>query len=207
MSKVWARQGAEYINQMNRGFGALLGIATGMLADRQLADAEVRFLHDWLENNSAISTAWPGDVIHARIKNVLADGHVTEDERSHLVGSLQQLIGGTIEKLAAATHVTQLLPYETPAMSFAGSSFCLTGEFVFAPRNVCEQTIIRHGGTVKSSVSKKVQFLLVGGLGSDEWKHGSFGTKIERVMELRRDGVPIAIVHEDHWANCLPRDG
>lgn len=207
MSNIWSRQGAEYINQMNRGLGALLGIATGMLADKQLADAEIRFLHDWLDNNSAISTAWPGDVIHARIKSVLADGRVTEDERSHLVDSLQQLIGGTIEEIAATTHVTQLLPYETPAMSFPGSSFCLTGDFVFAPRSVCEQTIVRHGGTVKSSVSKKIQFLLVGGLGSDEWKHGSFGTKIERAMELKRGGALIAIVHEDHWVSCLPRDG
>lgn len=205
MSNIWARQGAEYVNQMNRGLGALLGIATGMLCDKQLADAEVRFLRDWLEGNSAISTAWPGDVIHARVKDVLADGVVTEEERTHLVRSLEQLIGGTIEELAATTHVTQLLPYETPDVSFPGSSFCLTGDFVLAPRKVCEEMIARHGGVVKSSVSKKIQFLLVGGLGSGEWKHGSFGTKIEKAMELKRDGALIAIVHEDHWAHCLPR--
>src|SRR5690606_3953100 len=101
MSNIWSRQGAEYINQMNRGLGALLGIATGMLSDKQLADAEVHFLKDWLENNSAISTAWPGDVVYDRVKAVLADGIVTEEERSHLVRSLQQLVGGTIEELAA----------------------------------------------------------------------------------------------------------
>lgn len=207
MSNIWSRHGAEYINQMNRGLGALLGIATGLLADKQLTDAEVSFLHDWLSNNSAIATAWPGDVIHAHIKTVLSDGVVTEEERAHLVSSLQKLIGGTIEELADTTHVTQLLPYETPVMPLPGSTFCLTGDFVFAPRSVCEKTIARHGGIVKSSVSKKVQFLLVGGLGSDEWKHGSFGTKIERAMELKRDSVLIAIVHEDHWVSCMPRDG
>ena len=130
MSNIWSRHGAEYINQMNRGLGALLGIATGLLADKQLTDAEVSFLHDWLNNNSAIGTAWPGDVIHAQIKDVLSDGVVTEEERAHLVSSLQKLIGGTIEELADTTHVTQLLPFETPVMSLPGSTFCLTSSFV-----------------------------------------------------------------------------
>jgi hypothetical protein len=89
---------------MNRSLGALLGIATGILADRQLADAEIRFLHDWLDNNSAIATAWPGDVIHSKVKAVLADGVITDDERTHLVESLRQLIGGTLSELASSTH-------------------------------------------------------------------------------------------------------
>ena len=204
MSNFFSRQGAEYINDMNRSLGALLGIATGILADKQLADAEVRFLHDWLNNNSAIATAWPGDVIHSKIKTVLADGIITDEERIHLVETLKQLIGGTLAELSASTHVTQLLPFETPSITFSGCNFCLTGEFVFAPRTVCENAVEQHGGSIKS-VSKKLHYLIVGGLGSSEWKHGSFGTKIERAMELKRNGALIAIIHEDHWASQLPR--
>ncbi len=204
MSNFFARREAAYINDMNRGLGALLGIATGVLADRQLADAEVEFLDLWLNNNSAIATDWPGDVIHARVKSVLADGRITEDERVHLVKSLQQLIGGTLDKLATSTHVTQLLPYQQVVISYPNTTFCLTGDFVFGPRSVCAQTISDLGSIVKSSVSKKVQYLVVGGLGSPEWKHGSFGTKIEKAMELKNDGATIAIVHEDYWANGLP---
>ncbi|WEN15444.1 hypothetical protein PY254_01850 [Rhodanobacter sp. AS-Z3] len=205
MSNFFARQGGAYINEVNRGLGALLGIATGVLADGQLSDAEIRFLDDWLKNNSAIATTWPGDVIHARIKSVLADGRISEDERAHLVTSLQQLVGGTLAELAASTHVTQLLPYEEPAISYPNSTFCLTGDFVFGPRNICAQTISGLGSIVKSGVSKRIQYLIVGGLGSDEWKHGSFGTKVEKAMELKNSGACIAIVHEDYWANCLPR--
>ena len=192
---------------MNRSLGALLGIATGVLADRQLADTEISFLNDWLDNNYAIATAWPGDVIHARIREVLADGQITTEERLHLIDSLQQLVGGTISELASSTHVTQMLPYETPKITFQDTKFCLTGDFVFAPRKICEQVIARHGGVIKSNASKQLNYLVVGGLGSSEWKHGSFGTKIERVMELKSEGAPISIIHEDHWANSLPRDG
>ena len=203
MSDFFARRGATYINEMNRSLGALLGIATGVLADKTLVDGEIRFLKDWLHNNSAFATAWPGDVIYQKVEDVLADGIITESERAHLVQALQQLIGGTLSDLAESKHVTQMIPFETPTMIFSGAFFCLTGDFVFAPRRVCEETISSRGGSINSLVSKKLNYLIVGGLGSEEWKHGSFGTKIEQAINFKRAGASIALVHEDHWANSL----
>lgn len=203
MDNFFARRGAAYINEMNQCLGALLGIASGLLADRELKDSEIRFLKAWLDNHSAIATTWPGDVVHSRVSAVLADGRVTTDERNHLVETLQRLVGGTLEELAASTHVTQLLPYETPPLQYPSATFCLTGDFVFAPRGACEKEILARGGLVKSSVSRKLRYLVVGGLGSPEWKHGSFGTKIEKAMELKKEGAPIFLVHEDHWAGSL----
>lgn len=203
MSQFFSRQAVAYTNELNRSLAGLLGIATGLLADRELRDAEIHFLRDWLHQNSAIATAWPGDVVYARVSEVLSDGKVTEEERTHLVQTLQQLVGGTLGQLAAATHTTQMLAYETVPVEFVEATFCLTGDFAFAPRSRCEQEIVSRGGVVKSSVSKKLRYLVVGGLGSPEWKHGSFGTKIERAMELKREGAVIVFVHEDHWAKCL----
>lgn len=203
MFSALGRESAARINELNRSLGGLLGIATGLLADEQLADVEIQFLNDWLKANDAVVSTWPGDVIYNRVKEVLADGVITEDERAHLVETLRQLVGGTLSQLAESTHVTQLLPCETPTITFAGSSFCLTGDFVFAPKAKCEEQIEKRGGEVKSSISKKLTYLVVGGLGSKEWKHGSFGTKIEKAMELKKAGAPICIVHEDHWAKAL----
>lgn len=203
MTAFFTRQGAAYINEMNQSLGALLGIASGLLADRELKDSEIGFLKEWLDTHSAIATAWPGDVIYARVKDALADGQITAQERDHLVQTLQQLVGGTLKELAASNHVTQLLPYETPTLEYATATFCLTGDFVFAPRTACEQEIATRGGIIKSGVSKKLRYLIVGGLGSPEWKHGSFGTKIEKAMELRKEGAAILLIHEDHWACSL----
>lgn len=203
MTNFFARQGAAYINEMNRSLAALLGIATGILADRQIADAEIRFLNDWLDSNSAIATSWPGDVIHSRVREILSDGMITAAEREHLMETLQQLIGGTLEELASTMHVTKLAFDEVQHVRFQGEHFCLTGEFVFAPRDICAREIETRGGLVKGSVSKKLGYLVIGGLGSPEWKHGSFGTKIERAMQLKREGAAIRIVHEDQWARSL----
>ena len=203
MTNFFARQGAAYANQMKRSLGALVGIAQGLLSDQHLSDQEIRFLNDWLTTNDAIAASWPGDVIHARIRTALADGVVTEAERTHLIDTLQQLIGGALDDLAASTHVTGLAFDDVPGVEFEGARFCLTGEFVYAPREVCATAISKRGGIVGDSVTKKLRYLVVGGLGSDEWKHGSFGTKIEKAILYKRSGLPILIVHEDRWASSL----
>jgi NAD-dependent DNA ligase len=203
MSNFFARQGVAYRNDMNRSLAALLGIAQGIICDGQIANQEIHFLNSWLKENDAISSAWPGDVIHSRVREILADGVITEEERAHLMKTLQQLIGGTLDQLAESTHVTSLALDEIDRVEFRESKFCLTGDFVYAPRKVCECAISDRGGIVSGSVTKKLTYLVVGGLGSQEWKHGSFGTKIEKAMEYKKEGLPILIVHEDRWAASL----
>jgi NAD-dependent DNA ligase len=193
----------SYVNETKQSLGALIGIASGLLADRTLSDAEIRFLHDWLDAHDEARFGWPGDIIHQRVEAVLADGVITEGERAYLVDTLQQLVGGSPETVTQATHVTELAFDDIGPIVFEGCTFCLTGNFVYAPRNVCEAEVTKRGGIVKAGVSKKVRYVVVGSLGSPEWKHGSFGTKIEKAMDLRRQGTPIAVVKEAHWASAL----
>lgn len=203
MTNFFTRQAAAYRNDLQRSLGALLGITQGLLADRHLSDQEIQFLDDWLSSNDVISTTWPGDVVYTRVKAALADGVISEAERTHLADTLQKLLGGTLDDLAESKHVTSLPIDEVPHIEFSGSLFCLTGDFVFGPRGACEASIEARGGVVSRSVTKKLRYLVIGGLGSAEWKHGSFGTKLEKAMNYKRDGVSILIVHEDQWASSL----
>lgn len=203
MANDFGRRAKAYENEYRQSFSQLLGIATGLLADRHLHDSEVSFLNEWLQNHQELALTWPGDVVHSRIKHVLADGLITDDERAHLVTTLQELIGGRLEELAASTHVSQLALDDVKAVTFPGFAFCLTGDFVYAPRSVCEREIEARGGVVGKGVTKSLHYLVVGGLGSPEWKHGSFGTKIEKAIHYKKSGVPLFIIHEDAWASCL----
>lgn len=200
MTNSFVRYAVATKNDMRRSAGVLLGIAQGLLSDGQLNNEEIRFLKSWLEQNEALATSWPGDVLYARVKSVLEDGQVTEDERNYLVDTLQQLIGGTSEDLADATHVTELALDRSAVITIPEATFCLTGNFVYAPRSQCEDVIVKLGGQVSNSVTKKVSYVVVGGLGSPEWKNGSYGTKIEKAIEYKRMGLPLSIVHEDQWS-------
>jgi NAD-dependent DNA ligase len=199
----YARYHVAVANELKGSCAVLLGIAQGLLSDGQLQDSEIQFLRDWLTANEAMSASWPGDVLLAQVEEVLRDGCITEAEREHLISTLQELVGGRLENLADSPLVTQLAMDEGEDIRFDGRLFCLTGDFVFGPRSTCEEAIVRRGGEVKSGISKKIDFVVVGGLGSKEWKHGGFGTKVERAVELQREGAKLRIVHEDAWAEAL----
>jgi NAD-dependent DNA ligase len=197
------RQGARYKNEFIQSAQSLVGIVTGLLADQRINDQEIQFLQGWLDAHGEVACAWPGDILHQRVKAALSDGIITEIERAHIVETLQLLIGGSEETAARANHVTELGFDDSQAIVFAGFAFCLTGDFVYAPREACEGEIIKRGGLVKSGVSKKVRYVVVGSLGSPEWKHGSYGTKIEKAMQLKQAGAQLAVVKEDVWAAAL----
>lgn len=205
MSNFFARQAGGYKNDLNRSLGALLGIAQGLICDGSLVDQEIHFLRDWLTKNDAIATTWPGDIIYARVSAALADGVITQEERDYLTQTLQQLIGGLLENLADASHVTDLAVDREAVVLIPQSTFCLTGDFVYGSRAHCESIISSRGGAVLGSVTKKLMYLVIGTLGSKEWKHGSFGTKVEKAIEYKRNGVPLLIIHEDQWTAALSR--
>lgn len=202
MANSYGRYIAGDLNDLSRALGALIGIAQGLICDGRLNDEEIEFLNRWLRENTAISSTWPGDVIHARLRDVLADGVATDSERQYLIGTLQELVGGTSQSLAAPQHVTELAFDEVDHVNFEQQNFCLTGEFIYGPRDVCEATIQSRGGVV-TSVTRKLRYLVVGMRGSKEWKHGSFGTKFEKAMQYKRGGCPILIVRENQWAASL----
>jgi NAD-dependent DNA ligase len=198
----YARIIAGDYNRLVQGCGSLLGIASGLLADNELNNAEILFLRRWLAEHETISTQWPGDVLYARVLSVLEDGVITEVERSHLVETLQKICGGSLEAEDDAP-VNQLAFDDAPAISFPGSTFCVTGDFVYGPRERVWAEITCRGGIIQKGVTKKLQFLVVGLQGSEEWKHGSFGAKMVKAVEYRRAGIPICIVREDLWSSAL----
>ena len=203
MSNLFARMGAAKKNELARSLGALIGIAQGLLCDQDLNDKEILFLNQWLQEHEAVSKVWPADIVTARVKEVLRDGVITVDERNHLVETLSELVGSRDDELAAPTHVTDLAFDLVANLSFEGFRFCLTGDFIYAPRRNCEELIEVRGGIVGNSVTKKLNYLVVGERGSSEWKHGSFGTKIERAIELKQSGLPIMIVRENVWTAAI----
>ena len=179
--------------------GELLGIARGLMADRELSDAEIHFLNEWLQQRYWVASSFPGNVIHERIREVLEDGIVTEEERSHLVDTLSMLIEDRLEDLAEQVDLTELWFDEVGLIQFDKARFCLTGNFVYGPLTLCRTAIEQRGGIVIPSVNDQAQFLVVGALGVDEWREGGLGAEIEAAMRLRATGGSVKIIPEDCW--------
>ena len=80
--------------------------------------------------------------------------------------------------------------------------FSLTGEFLTGLRaDIIEKTEMA-GGNYTKNVVLKTNYLIVGYLGSESWCHGSFGSKIERAIELKSE-TDIKIIDVESWLVAL----
>lgn len=91
---------------------------------------------------------------------------------------------------------------------FEGKRFVLTGLFIHAPRKTVSEFITSHGGIITKTVSGKTDYLVVGSKPEAAWKHGNYGTKIEKTLALLDGDFPnIHIVREslitDYINSCL----
>jgi NAD-dependent DNA ligase len=191
---------------LRKSLEELRGIAKGLMADQELSDGEIYYLSQWLESHYSVTSAFPGNVIHDRIKEVLADGVIDEAERSHLVDTLNMLIEDRLDELTDQVDLTELWFDEVGLIEFDNTKFCLTGNFVYGPREVCQTAIEDRGGIVSQSVDTAAEFLVIGGLGVDEWRSGGLGVEIETAMRLRGTGTPLKIIAEGSWVTQLDRE-
>jgi NAD-dependent DNA ligase len=181
----------------------LIGICRGVIADGVVDEREAIFIGQWIENHRDIADRWPVNVLYARLTEMLKDGILTKQEQADLLETLTEITGE--DSLIGEGDRSTTLPLNRPEpdVEFEGKIFCLTGRFVFGSNIECEETIVELGGIVDSSPGKDIDYLVIGELCSPDWAHTTFGRDIEKAIELREGGAPIAIISEEHWVNSL----
>lgn len=206
MEESHARLVATESLVLRRSCEALLGVSTGLLADGDLNDDEIAFLNSWLEDNQEIATTWPGKVVYARVRDVLADGVITEQERDHLRQTLEDLIRGTLEDTEASSDSDSsgVLPIDDiDGISIADSAFCFAGNFLYGPRVACERAVRERGGESFPDVGPDLDYLVIGTLASEQWAETRHGQKIEKALAQKEEGAQISIVSEEQWLRFL----
>ena len=201
----FARQAATDARLLKRSCESLIGLCRGMLADGYLADEEILFLKNWLDENDMLAVTWPGEVVYKRINQVLADGVIDEDERKYLTETLDSLIGGTMQETGATEGLsTNLHVEDVELVDFDGNLFCFTGTFLYGTRAACHKATESAGGVAAKGITKKLNYLVIGTNTTQSWANSSFGRKIEKVVDYRDSGIPLAIISEACWISFLP---
>lgn len=206
MSAEIAAQSSIAHRQFVKSAQVLTGIITGIVADGHLHDMEVQLLSAWISSNPEVTQSWPGSAIARHIAEALQDGVITPEERSHLLETLQQMVGSDFSETGSATSEVAALPFDaTMTHPLHASRVCLTGGFLYGTRNACEKLAAKVGSIPVASVSKKLHYLIVGTNISPHWVNTSYGLKIMRAMELRQEGHPISILREKDWLDAIQR--
>lgn len=182
----------------------LLGICTGITADKSINDHEIAYLQTWISEHSHLQDQWPVSAIHYKIKEILADGIITDEERTVLLSRLQELTGNYFAETGATAPEAPTLPIDDdPTFFFKNMSYCFTGEFLFGTRAACERAILKLGAMPQDGITKKLNYLVIGSRCNPDWMNETYGRKIEKAMNYISEGVDIVIVSEKQWTSAM----
>lgn len=184
-----------------REIDELTGLCKGAILDGSVNQTEAQGIMAWLDTHIHCLDTWPASVLYDRLRGMLADGNLDSDEERDLLGLLTEF--ATPESARGTTTSALPIDQPAPAITIDGHSFCFTGVFDYGSRAECQQAVSDRGGMAASGITKKLHYLVIGNIGSEFWKHSTFGTKIAKAVEYRDAGSPLIIVSERHWVGHL----
>lgn len=199
---------ASFYNATTSSIQFLSGLVHGVMADGELSEKEILTLRKWIDANDFLNGTYPFDEICSMLYAILEDGKITEAEKEELMAFFSNIVDFTssynlVEKDFSALrekHSIKGICSAFPKIGFAGKAFVFTGESRRAKRSEIAETITQLGGIVRSAVSSKTDYLVIGTAGNPCWAYACYGRKIEEAMELRKSGSGIVIVNEaDFW--------
>jgi NAD-dependent DNA ligase len=195
---------AAATHRLNKAVEHMMGMVTGIIADQSLHDLEIKLLRTWLDENSIITRTWPGFVIARKIEEVMADGVISDAERTHLPKVLTELASADFALTGSSSPEVAALPInDVVTVILTNTGVCHTGEFLFGTRAACERLTLKAGGMPVDAVTRKTDFLVIGTRVSPNWAHTSFGRKIQKAAELQEAGHPIEIISERRWIEAI----
>ena len=199
---------SSYYDMTTSSIQFLSGLVHGIMADGELSNREVAALSSWVNANDFLAGTYPFDEIHGMLCAILSDGKISENERNQLMALFSNFLDFTSSFNLTRANFNELrekysipgICAACPDVSFEGKLFCFTGESLRAKRAEIADIIASLGGTLRSSVSAKTDYLIVGNSGNPCWAYACYGRKIEEAVNLRRAGAKVVIVNEtDFW--------
>lgn len=185
----------------DRDIDELTGLCKGAILDGSINQAEAEGIMAWLNAHAHCLKAYPANILHERLRLMLDDGVLDSEEEGDLLGLLLRF--ATPETMAGTPHSALPIDEPPPPVTISGHSFCFTGTFDYGPRAACQAAVNSRGGLAVDAITKKLHYLVIGNIGSEFWKHSTFGNKIAKAVEYRERGAPLIIVAEQHWQDHL----
>jgi len=193
----------SYYDHITESLQVLNGIMHGVLADGEVSDEEIREVSNWLDEHDYLQGAYPYDELNSLLTEVLKDQKISDAERVLLKAFFSEFANlsseGQSKQLQRPASIHGLCAV-TPEIVFEDRLFCFTGMSVRAKRNDMVDMVERFGGQFTRSPNKKLNYLIYGAAGNQCWAFSCHGRKVEQVMKMRKQGLPVVIVHEnDFW--------
>lgn len=197
---------AALIQNHGKAVDQLIGIARGIMCDDAVSDAEAVAFRKFVERFFEMERVFPFDALKERMDRIFADGQIEAEEREELRVILRSLGGLTDDPELGPENIAATFPLDEPApeVRFTENEFVVTGRFALGTRARVHEIIGKCGGQAHDNVRHTTRYLVIGHFASRDWLHTSYGLKIARAAELRKERHPVAIISEAHLRASLP---
>ena len=197
----------------------LHGVLQGIALDGNIRDQEAMGLKGWLDVHAVVRGYWPFCELWEMLKRMLKDFKLDNQERAELLqycdGFKQTRIENPIihdqiyEKEFMTCYSAVLQPFtalceRNAVVCFEDRCFCFTGPARSGPRKFLHQIVETLHGIPKNSVSRDLDYLVIGAQSSPAWAYATYGRKIEAAINLNQQGSTITILHEDDFLGQVP---
>lgn len=198
----------EYFDATTADIQRLHALMAGIMADGVVTEAELRGLSGWLVDHDQLKTCWPYDEVDSLVTTVLADGRIDASEQKVLLNIFSEFVAITDNKTIVSPKITEGtslvgLCAVCPEVSFGGTKFCFTGASGKYSRAEFSALVRSLGGDVVGSVSASLNYLVIGADGNPCWAYACYGRKVEKAVELRKQGARIVLVHEHDFHDAI----
>jgi NAD-dependent DNA ligase len=198
----------EYFDTITADLQRLHAILGGVIADMKISEEELRGLRDWMDKHEHLKTCWPYDEIGSLITAVLADQKIDEQEHQVLHSFFSEFTAILDSRTIVSAPIREAgtivgLCAVCPDVTFSKQSFCFTGASMRYPRARLRDVVVDLGGEFLDSMSKKVNYLVIGADGNPCWSYACYGRKVEKAVELRKAGHSVVIVHENDFHDAV----
>jgi hypothetical protein len=198
----------SYYDMVTADIQRLHAIMGAIVADGVITAEELGGLSEWLREHDHLRRCWPYDEVDSVVTAVLADGKVDRKEHEFLVGFFGEFAPlGETQTIAcppvSSGATTQGLCAVCPEIDFDGSLFCFTGASSKYTRRQFSDIVVDLGGRVSNSITPSLDYLVIGADGNPCWAYACYGRKVEKAVELRRQGHRIMLVHENDFHDSV----
>lgn len=188
----------NYSKLVKKCIQELQGISAAIIYDGKIDDSEINLIQDWLSKHDEYLTEYPLSDLKRLFEEILEDNVITNAEKERLL----KFLSG-ISASAESNPTVDGIFSENPSIIFTQKSFLFTGNLTFGSRSKAQSKVIELGGNCLKSLTMDIDYLVVGSLGSEDYKYSRFGAKIEKAIKYNREkGTNILIVKEQDFVSA-----
>ncbi len=194
-------------SQLNRFLGFCRGIACDALITLEEALAILKIVEDQPSLMSVVGVKQ----ICTIAQDAVADGILSKAESEEICDAIGQVVGDCYADTGMSQTVGVANVQETRLKNvdedLIEKVIVLTGTFRTTPRRLFESELEALGATISRSVTRKTDYLIIGGEASRDWIEMNRGTKIRKAQELLLKSERPFFVSEAHILRLLGQSG